>query len=150
MYNTRVASENNTTVPRRARVSGIIPSILFPPLKKVERGPRILSLRLFFQTRRELTQRVARPERPPHDAAAELELKRRTYGILTTLTSFTILAQAKYGPGGPARASPPRQGIEDGRNRCLDARQSDASGFVIRGFHSFSGTTRLSPKIPST
>lgn len=72
----------------------------------------------------------------------------RTVYLRQTLTSFTILAQAKYGLGDPARASRPKQGIEDGRNRCLDTRQSDATAFVIRGFHSFSGfSTRLSPKI---
>lgn len=55
VYNTRVACENNTTpVPRGARAprGNFIPPILFPPLKKVERGPRVLSLRLFFRTRR--------------------------------------------------------------------------------------------------
>lgn len=59
----------------------------------------------------------------PHVAAAQLELKRRTYyGIVyATLTSFTILAQAKYGlDGGPERASKSNLGVfEDGEESML-------------------------------
>lgn len=96
------------------------------------------------RTSREAT--VARTARCSGRAPTETQNVRTVY-LRQTLTSFTILAQAKYGLGGPARASPLKQGIEDGRNRCLDTRQSDASAFVIRGFHSFSGSMRLSAKI---